>query len=252
MPPKNQFPSYDSIETQNESLLTQEEEEEETPPTTTNEYVLNVAFFSFIGFVVFQSIFALIAHSQAMLADSQAMAVDALTYLFNLLAERIKNRPITEHELTLPTPVRSYRRELQRLYLEVIPPALSVITLIVVTIMTLQEACGTLWGDDNEDEEDENVSVTIMLLFSAGNLLLDIVNVTCFAKAQSAFGLDVVQKDQPSVRDSIIESTRLIAALGDDDDDEEEEGNGVCERTTGLVNLNMCSAWTVSCNDGVG
>ena len=54
-----------------------------------NEYVLNVAFFSFVSFLILQAVFAIIAHSQSMLADCEAMGVDALTYLFNLLAERL-------------------------------------------------------------------------------------------------------------------------------------------------------------------
>jgi Co/Zn/Cd efflux system component len=61
----------------------------------TNEYVLNVAFYSFVGFMSVQAVFALIANSEAMLADSEAMSVDAFTYLFNLWAERIKKEPQT-------------------------------------------------------------------------------------------------------------------------------------------------------------
>eukprot|EP00523_Entomoneis_sp_CCMP467_P022842 CAMPEP_0168830148 /NCGR_PEP_ID=MMETSP0727-20121128/1381_1 /TAXON_ID=265536 /ORGANISM="Amphiprora sp., Strain CCMP467" /LENGTH=137 /DNA_ID=CAMNT_0008883369 /DNA_START=197 /DNA_END=607 /DNA_ORIENTATION=+ len=82
-----------------------------------NEEVLNVAFFSFVGFVVFQAVFALIAKSQSMLADSEAMTVDAVTYLFNLCAERIKNRPPKEAELRLKPKQRKYQRELRRLSL---------------------------------------------------------------------------------------------------------------------------------------
>jgi hypothetical protein len=63
----------------------------------TNEYVLNVAFYSFVGFMSVQAVFALIANSEAMLVDSEAMSVDAFTYLFNLWAERIKREPLSGH-----------------------------------------------------------------------------------------------------------------------------------------------------------
>jgi Co/Zn/Cd efflux system component len=235
----------------------------------TNEYVLNVAFYSFIGFVFVQAVFALIANSQSMLADSEAMSVDALTYLFNLAAERIKNRPYTEQEeLELPESVRLYRRELRRLYLELIPPAVSVATLIVVTVTTLREALSTLRPTkDDEVDEDDGVSVPIMLFFSGANLLLDVVNVTCFARAESTFGFEVVRKENDGIRKNLTlsstavnESTRLLI------DDEREEANverrissseesassSSCLKDSSavnMVNLNMCSAWTHVCAD---
>jgi len=160
----------------------------------TNEYVLNVAFFSFLGFMVFQAIFAMIANSKAMLADCEAMSVDALTYLFNLVAERVKNRPYSPQELRLPKPQRLRNREMTRLYLELIPPLISVTTLIAVTIYVINDSIKTLYGQRNDDngdgDDDDDVNVNIMLLFSALNLLLDIVNVTCFARADQAFGVN--------------------------------------------------------------
>lgn len=208
-----------------------------------NEYVLNVAFLSFVGFLLVQAVFALIANSQAMLADSEAMSVDALTYLFNLMAERVKTRPFSASELELPEKQRSYQRELQRLYLELIPPALSIMTLIAVTVMTLKEAFSTLFGSSPMDSDgDGDVSVPIMLLFSGANLLLDIVNVSCFAQANSIYGLDITK---PSSRKQTMELSEDVAhecthllhsdarVVYDDADDVE------------LVNLNMCSAWTV-------
>lgn len=209
-----------------------------------NEYVLNVAFLSFVGFLLVQAFFALIANSQAMLADSEAMSVDALTYLFNLMAERVKTRPFSVEELELPETQRLYRRELQRLYLELIPPAVSIMTLMGVTLVTLKEALSSLFGESPTDSDDDDVSVPIMLLFSGANLLLDIVNVTCFAQANSIYGLDITR---PSSRkqtmelgvseDVAYESTSLLNSdkrvVYDNADDVE------------LVNLNMCSAWTV-------
>lgn len=258
----------------------EEEEDDDHDDAPSTEYVLNVAFFSFIGFVVFQTVFALIAHSESMLADSQAMAVDAMTYLFNLCAERTKHRPPSPNEMNLPIEVREYRKELRRLYLELIPPTISVITLIAVTVMTLREAFASLWGQEEGDDanDDEDVSVTIMLLFSAANLLLDFVNVTCFARANSTFGLNVVHEENESIRKSIRMSFALPPHSTDSsegtallplqkrhhtetpstvrrtseefssNDEENYSQTSLADPTSafrGLVNLNMCSAWTV-------
>jgi hypothetical protein len=102
------------------------------------------------------------------------------------------------------------------------------------------------------------VDVNVMLLFSGINLLLDIVNVTCFARAQQAFGLQTMgsqsaDRKQKRTNDLVkmtsvgaevelsdvvaTESTRLVA---DDDAARMEKENPYGP------NLNMCSAWTVS------
>jgi len=249
------------------------------PPRPSNEYVLNVAFVSFLGFMLVQAVFALIAHSEAMLADSEAMMVDALTYLFNLCAERIKNRPLTDDERQMDPRHVQYRREMLRLYLELIPPALSVATLIAVTVLTLREATNTLkrsheadasGGGDNEEED--NVSLPIMLIFSGANLLLDFVNVTCFARADMNFGLDVVRREQFSIKESFretfgspptvsssrrptTEATSLLSNRTDLDyelglshvasRDRVSSSDLYPDKPHEIVNLNMCSAWTV-------
>jgi Cation efflux family len=246
-----------------------------------NEYVLNVAFFSFLGFVLVQAVFAIIARSEAMLADSEAMMVDALTYLFNLMAERIKNRPLTDDEMRMSPSCRHYQRELRRLYLELIPPSISVLTLLAVTFFTIREASDTLRNaseDEEEQGEGDSVSLPLMLTFSAANLLLDIVNVTCFARANLNFGLETVRREQFTINDSLFgsnagsgdaecrtpatgqnldavpaaEATPLLATAS--------TSNGRVShrrrisssdlyqptKTHEIVNLNMCSAWTVS------
>ena len=162
-----------------------------TTATASNEYVLNVAFFSFLGFLLVQVVFALIAHSQAMLADSAAMIVDALTYLFNLVAERIKKRPIPTDD-SVPDVVRKRQRRRKVLYLEIVPPLISVVTLIVVSVVVLADAVDTilqrLTNEDQNggvDNDDDLPNAWIMFLFSSANLALDVMNVTCFAKAKS-------------------------------------------------------------------
>lgn len=245
----------------------------------TNEYVLNVAFYSFLGFLLIEAVFALIARSESMLADSEAMSVDALTYLFNLGAERYKHRPLNATELAMPLAQRQHQRELRRLYLELVPPTISVVTLILVTIATLREALTTLSNEQRDvDHVDDDVSVPIMLLFSAANLLLDVVNVTCFARAGSTFGLDVVRRESASIQEGIAmrvssgsnnnssvradkccsssgsagvvvvvdETSRLIPATGGLEllTNQPHKAN-LPHGHTDLVNLNMCSAWTV-------
>ena len=162
-----------------------------TTATASNEYVLNVAFFSFLGFLLVQVVFAVIAHSQAMLADSAAMMVDAFTYLFNLVAERIKKRPIPTDD-SVPDIVRKRQRRRKILYLEIVPPLVSVVTLIVVSVVVLADAVDTilkrLTDEDQNggvDNDDDLPNAWIMFLFSSANLALDVMNVTCFAKAKS-------------------------------------------------------------------
>lgn len=214
----------------------------------TNEYVLNVAFWTFIGFTLLEAVFGFIAGSQSMLEDAEAMSVDALTYLFNLWAERIKHRPYSDEELKLPVAVREYQRELQRLYLELVPPLLSVMTLILVTGYALRDAFRTLIGsDDDDDGEDDDVDVSIMLIFSGMNLLLDVVNVACFARANQAFGLSIIERERAASRFStrdgsgISEMEELLSnSIRESPEANSDNGHDM------FINLNMCSAWTVS------
>lgn len=241
-----------------------------------NEYVLNVAFFSFVGFLSVQAVFALIANSQSMLADSESMSVDALTYLFNLIAERMKKLPLSEKEQLMSLEICHYKRELRRLYLELIPPAISVVTLICITIWTTKEALETLRGiQDDDDNNGEDVSVVIMFIFSGVNLLLDFVNVTCFARANSLFGLDMFYLENSAIKSTLhihkisamsivhkrSDETSLLS--NDETDGKNNTNNLMCDcphdkndnildpdegnnNAAIFSNLNMCSAWTVS------
>jgi Co/Zn/Cd efflux system component len=207
-----------------------------------------------------------------MLADSEAMFVDALTYLFNLLAERLKYRPYSKQERQLAPHVRQHRRKLRRLYLELIPPLISVSTLVCVTIITLRDSMRTLLSNEDISPSDQP-SVGIMLVFSAANLLLDFVNVTCFARADQAIGLmhsASENSDERSVNHWHRSSSRSRRALPDTtgllpsrSDEKQQERSYLTEATASIqqqqeddhvdtdaseegINLNMCSAWTVS------
>jgi hypothetical protein len=157
----------------------------QTEEETSNEYVLNVAFFSFLIFMAAQAIFALIAKSQAMLADSMAMSVDAFTYLFNLSAEKLKHRSNrTDVAEDVPLEERKRRKKILRLWLEIVPPSISVTALVYVSTQTLMEAIATL-KNPSLDGSDDEPDVNLMLLFSALNLALDMMNVSCFSKVQN-------------------------------------------------------------------
>jgi Cation efflux family len=154
--------------------------------------IQNVAFVSFLTFATVQLFFAIFyAKSQSMMADCAAMYVDVLSYLVNFWAERLK------HGSTKMSP-RQLR--LHRLYLELLPPFSSVVTLVVVTVMALQEAIETLIqeasssGHNNdlnksEDNDDDDPDLSIMMAFSGLNLILDLVNVGYFVKAAQAIGI---------------------------------------------------------------
>jgi Co/Zn/Cd efflux system component len=160
-------------------------------------------------FSVCQTIAAFIAGSEAMMGDSAAMIVDALTYLFNLIAERKKKtfilaqqqeqlRCTSDHPgLAQKLRVLKYKRYL--LQLELISPLLSVSTLLVVTAFVLHAAIHVLVLDaTRETSEQADPNIHIMMLFSVLNLLLDGLNIFCFAKAKHAFGYNTQEEpDRP-------------------------------------------------------
>mmetsp|Transcript_23574 Transcript_23574/g.28991 ORF Transcript_23574/g.28991 Transcript_23574/m.28991 type:complete len:365 (-) Transcript_23574:220-1314(-) len=125
-----------------------------------------------------------------MLADCMAMSVDAFTYLFNLVAERLKyDPPVFGQVDNMPIEEIIWRRKVTRLYLEFIPPLISVSVLILVTIQVMKDAVTTIMEDPflraNDEDKNDEPNIDVMFLFSALNLVLDIVNMTCFAKAKN-------------------------------------------------------------------
>lgn len=170
------------------SIRTKEQVNKDNAPS--NEYVLNVAFLSFIGFMILQGSFAIVAKSESMFADTCAMSVDAFTYLFNLAAERLKHKTsMLGNTEGLSSEDLKRRRKMFRLYLEFVPPLMSVTALIIVSAQTMMDATHTIMYGAAEDKEDgDEPNVNLMLFFSALNLCLDIMNVTCFAKAKNFSG----------------------------------------------------------------
>lgn len=168
-----------------------------------NEELLTLAFVSFLTFTICQTVAGLVADSSALLVDASAMAIDSFTYGFNLVAERMKNRieahinyrEQSSHNLT----EEEFERRLERskrkltLQLEIVPPVVSVLTLVIVTSIILKESIDALQVDVKEEDEDpdnlqSNPNMNVMLVFSSLNLLVDLVNVLFFTKSDNVFG----------------------------------------------------------------
>jgi Co/Zn/Cd efflux system component len=226
-----------------------------------------------------------------MLGDSSAMVIDSLTYLFNSYAERVKNISLQENDdgtlSESEKELRRLKRTRQRLWLEILPPLCSVMTLIGLTIYIIMDAWVTLeeqqqyeFGEDDESSSAVEPNIGIMFVFSALNLGLDILNVTCFARAKHAFGFAVIDQDRHrymlaydgSLHNVYADSMRLrsevdLSGLEDDveglvnsskhevhnyssiSDNTNVESTPLQinkEESKGFheVNLNMCSAYT--------
>jgi Co/Zn/Cd efflux system component len=220
-----------------------EDSDEDVP---SNEFLLLTAFFSFMSFALMQLVFAFVAGSQAMMGDSAAMIVDAVTYLFNWIAERRKRRFDDENEEVLcPTTTltddetalestasdlagelgtasdaivdrqRAQRYILDRtkrkmvLHLEVIPPIISVTTLAAVTVVVTNKAVRVLILDLHRNtDQQRRPNVALMLAFSIVNLFLDGMNVFCFARAKHLMGYSVIEE---------ADSDERLHAEGDDE-----------------------------------
>jgi len=121
-----------------------------------------------------------------------------------------------------------------------VPPVLSVSVLLVVTGFVLYGSISTLILDTNRSEEDQSTpNLIIMMSFAIFNLLLDLFNVCCFARAKHLLGYKTESEDK-------------VVYDNDDNDDESQyfienevqaEQNMIDEDDR--VNLNMCSAYTV-------
>ena len=268
---------------------------DELSPPPSNKKLLCIAFVSFQSFATVQIFVALYAGSEAMLGDSVAMMVDALTYLFNLIAERqkevyaerLKQQTNFSSEITDVTRTRmvlQYRKYTHQL--ELIPPLVSVSILMVVTVVVMRESVHTLILDSQRDaslQSDPNID--LMVIFSFFNLLLDVLNVGCFASASHALGykttsigdrdgIEMTSKtDVPGETCHTFESDNADISSGIDDDydsddietdealQEELDSNDTESASSGShdsdnrfnsgdnndsTNLNMCSAYTVS------
>jgi len=210
-----------------------------------------------------------------MIIDSLAMSVDAFTYLFNLIAERLKHKQILRHQhesqqhlaasaaAAAASKQERYiqdqkrQQRLFRLNLEFIPPLISVIALVAVSSQALIDAITVIINESDiasspileanandgifddiileqqqqqaQAEMQSEPNVHTMLVFSTLNLILDLMNVTVFAKSENDFTIPLC----PCCGEH--DSTTLCDDLNDENDlhydDEEEEVGTACTYT---------------------
>lgn len=227
-----------------------------------NEFLLATAFVTFTAFALTQFSFAIVAKSEAMMGDSAAMMVDSLTYLFNYLAEvqkkelhQISLASFHQHDQARASYLRLRYIRKRTLRIEIIPPTLSVATLIVVTAFVLHKAVHVLMLDRYRPRsEQSNPNLGIMLIFSVINLLLDIINVACFAKAQHLFGFPTSESgkyyspiqadDYVGQDDSTIEMQSFSVNLPHKHLPPPTRSSTTISEQHERANLNMCSAYT--------
>lgn len=290
-PPRHQhhnIPSTTTVAAEPSSLAASSAQE-----GASNERLLGTAFVSFMSFALVQLCFAFIAGSQAMVGDSAAMIVDALTYLFNWIAEVRKNRFDRLYTEASCTDVASSCSEADRrankrrrerakrkmvLQLEIYPPLISVLTLIVVVALVMRRSIIILVLDMHRPRDQQRIpNVNLMLAFSIFNLALDGLNMYCFASANHLMGYDVTDETEDehmrSPRSSGNATATTLSTYRHVDDDEDggnnlgtrsrrdeenpqdqDVGHDSAQRSESdsddsnqeesHANLNMCSAYT--------
>mmetsp|Transcript_10 Transcript_10/g.23 ORF Transcript_10/g.23 Transcript_10/m.23 type:complete len:398 (+) Transcript_10:152-1345(+) len=218
---------------QNRALDQPLDDSSSKPPS--NKKLLCIAFLSFQSFAILQLGAAIWGGSEAMLGDSIAMMIDSLAYLFNMVAERKKEvyatklqeqhsasssndlEPFTKNRMVL-----EYRKYTYQL--ELIPPLVSVTTLLVLTIIVLKKAVYSLILDFQGDEHlGPDPDVNLMALFSVINLVLDAVNVGYFASANHALGYKTNRERQDN--DTDAGTNALIKPSDDSETDNEHSDN---------------------------
>jgi Co/Zn/Cd efflux system component len=199
-----------------------------------NERLLGTAFFSFMMFALTQLVFAFVAGSEAMMGDSAAMIVDSMTYLFNWIAERRKNRfDQLNDDSSLPvgadaiTAARIRERSKRKLVLqmEIFVPLISVTTLVMVTIFVTKKAVGVLLLDMHRGRDEQRMpNIHLMLAFSIFNLALDGLNVFCFARSKHLMGYATIEEDSDRVTllDDLSRPVVLLETMHDDSESRDE------------------------------
>jgi hypothetical protein len=158
------------------------------------------------------------------------------------------------------------------LQLELVPPLISATVLMIVTAVVLHEAIRVLILDAHRQRSEQgDPNLNLMLGFSIVNLLLDGLNVFCFAKAKHLFGYETVERNNPhqpstngaktvshqnrSFSDHTTRNNRDYVEVDTNEGSEGSEddfnsshliGEGELHDERGNTNLNMCSAYTVS------
>eukprot|EP00536_Pseudo-nitzschia_multiseries_P004384 jgi/Psemu1/302540/fgenesh1_kg.73_\ len=226
----------------NQPLDLQLDDSSSKPPS--NRKLLCIAFVSFQSFAILQLGAAIWAGSEAMLGDSIAMMIDSLAYLFNMVAERQKEVYATklrkQYTASSTSGLESFAQNKMVLeyrkytyQLELIPPLVSITTLLILTVIVLKEAIHSLildFGGDDPSRSDPDVN--LMAIFSAINLVLDGVNVGCFASANHALGYKTQKDNHESIdSDTKADTTMLIKPYDDSKNDDD------CSENVDVINV---------------
>jgi divalent metal cation (Fe/Co/Zn/Cd) transporter len=144
-----------------------------TTRCTASIKALAVTAFLFSFITVVQIFAAKIAHSQALLMDCISMAVDALTYMGNILVE-CKKRDGGHH-------LRS----------QLIVTAISLSLLLYFTYDASRESWDTVQvcrGNAPSDGDDDDVNGYITLAFALGGMVFDIISLWFFFQSHRKMG----------------------------------------------------------------
>lgn len=190
----------DESQANNDSASVTSSSDEESSKHPTNERLLSIAFVSFLSFALLQVAFALMAGSTAMLGDSCAMIVDSMTYVLNWFAERRKktldfcvNDGLNDDEdpevAAAAARLRKRNNRKTVCWLEIVPPMVSVSTLIIVTILIIKDSVITVMQVARGELQSDPPNIPLMFGFSTANLALDLFNVFCFSRAKYFLGV---------------------------------------------------------------
>jgi hypothetical protein len=164
-----------------------------------------VTFLTFFVFTIAQFVLAFAANSLSLLGDTAAQIVDCVDYCINFYAERRKHSfdqryqdPSSPDELT-PERALQLRERAKRkavLFWEVVPPMISVTCLVGVTMYVLEDSIRTLIGDFTTTPKSQqgNVNLTLVLTLQLINLVVDVTDVTCFAKIHHLRGFETMHQ----------------------------------------------------------
>lgn len=130
-----------------------------------NQDLLGFAASSFFVFVVVEMIAAFVSGSLSLLADSIAMTVDVVTYVCNMVAERVKERDGLNSSFGI------------RFVMLICIPLFAVTTLVFVTSYFIYEAMKVL---KQPTPEVDSVSVVYLYGFAGVNLVVDIFCICMF------------------------------------------------------------------------
>lgn len=181
-----------------------------------NQFLLRVAAFSFLFFVLAEIVGAFASNSLSLLGDAAAMSVDVFTYFCNMYSEHVKSK-FGEVDHTT------------RVVLEVGIPLFSVTALIAVSAWITYDAILIIL--DPSDSAD--VDVIFLFGFAAGNALIDIICAFLFFMRRD----DVLKTPQ---RAGLMQNQHHM----DDEAGERAETKELSSNSSSNTNVNMASALT--------